>query len=118
MSNCCLNSVPQSDRSFETFAAPVADWTARLTAGWGRSVRASDQALGHLEEEILRQTQGLERKLLEEAAQQKADQSPPGCPVCGHQLTRQTRDHERTYQTRFGPVTIRRLRGGCRRCRA
>jgi hypothetical protein len=81
-------------------------------------VRASDQTLGHLEEEILQQTHGLERKLLEEAAQKKADQSPPVCPVCGHKLTRQTRDHARTYQTRFGPVTIRRLRGWCRRCRA
>jgi len=118
MSNCCLNSVPQFDSSFETFAAPVAGWAARLTAGLTRSVRASDQTLGHLEEEILQQTRGLERELLEEAAQKKAGQSPAVCPVCGHKLTRQTRDHERTYQTRFGPVTIRRLRGWCRRCRA
>ena len=118
MNDCWVNSVPQSDSSFETFAGPVADWTARLTAGLTRSVRASDQTLGHLEEEILRQTHGLERRLLEEAAQQKADQSPPVCPVCGHKLTRQTRAHERTYQTRFRPVTIRRLRGWCRRCRA
>jgi hypothetical protein len=118
MNNCCLTAVPQTDSSFETFAGPVADWTARLTAGLRRSVRASDQTLGHLEEEILQQTRGLERKLLEEAAQKKADQSPPVCPVCGQKLTRQSRDHERTYQTRFGPVTIRRLRGWCRRCRA
>lgn len=118
MSNCCLKSVPQSDSSFEAFAGPVSDWAARLTAGLMRSVRASDQTMGDLEEQILRQTQGLERKLLEEASQKKADQSPPVCPVCGHKLTRQTRDHQRTYQTRFGPVTIRRLRGWCRRCRA
>lgn len=116
MNNCCVASVPP-DSSFETFERPVADWTARLTAGLHRSVRASDQTLGHLEEEILRQTQGLERKLLEEAAQQKADQTPPVCPVCGGPLTRRTPDHARTYQTRFGEVTIRRLRGWCRRCR-
>jgi hypothetical protein len=118
MNNCCVESVPHTDSSFETFAAPVMDWTARLTAGLGRSIRASDQTMGDLEEQILRQTQGLERRLLEEASQKKADQTPPVCPVCGHKLTRQTRDHERTYQTRFGPVTIRRLRGWCRRCRA
>jgi transposase len=118
MSNCCLKSVPHSDSSFETLAAPVSDWAARLTAGLSRSIQASDQTMGDLEEQILRQTQGLERKLLEEAAQKKTDQSPPVCPVCGHKLTRQTRDHQRTYQTRFGPVTIRRLRGWCRRCRA
>jgi hypothetical protein len=118
MNNCCVASVPQSDSSYETFDRPVADWTARLTAGLTRSIQASDQTLGHLEEEIFQQTRGLEGKLLEEAAQKKADQTPPVCPVCGHKLTRRTPDHPRTYQTRFGPVTIRRLRGWCRRCRA
>ena len=118
MNNCCVEAVPHTDSSFETFAGPVADWTARLTAGLRRSLQASDQTLGDLEEEILRQTQGLEQKLLQEAAQKKADQSPPVCPVCGHKLSRCTPDHQRTYQTRFGPVTIRRLRGWCRRCRA
>ena len=116
MNNCCVRSVPQSDSSFETFARPVADWQARLTAGLSRSLAASDQNLGHLEEEILHQTRDLERKLLEEAAQIKADQSPPVCPVCGHKLSRCTRDHPRTFQSRFGPVTIKRLRGWCRRC--
>jgi hypothetical protein len=118
MKSCCMPSVPHADSRFETLAGPVADWTARLTAGLTRSVQASDQTLGHLEEEILHQTRGLERRLLEEAAQKKADQTPPRCPLCGHPLTRRTRAHERTYQTRFGPVTIRRLRGWCRRCRA
>jgi len=118
MSNCCVKTVPQSDSSFETFARPVADWQARLTAGLSRSLEASDQNLGHLEEEILHATHDLERKLLEEVAQKKADQSPPVCPVCGHKLSRCTRDHERTFQSRFGPVSVRRLRGWCRRCGA
>ena len=116
MSKLCLNSVPHADSSFETFARPVADWQARLTAGLSRSLQASDQNLGHLEEEILHQTQDLERKLLEEAAQKKADQSPPVCPTCGHKLSRCTRDHPRTFQSRFGLVTVKRLRGWCRRC--
>jgi hypothetical protein len=97
MSNCCLNPVPQTDSSFETFAAPVADWVARLTAGLTRSVQVRAQTPGHMEEEILQQTRGLERKLLGEAAKKKADRSPPVCPVCGHVLTRQTRNQERTY---------------------
>jgi hypothetical protein len=117
MKSCCVTSVPP-DSSFETLARPVADWTRRLTAGLARSIQASDQTLGHLEEEILRQTRGLECQLLQEAAQKKADQTPPVCPVCGQALTRRTHDHERTYQTRFGWVKIRRLRGWCRRCRA
>jgi hypothetical protein len=74
--------------------------------------------LGHLEEQILHQTRELERRLLEEAAQKKADQTPPVCPVCGHKLSRCTHDHRRTFQSRFGPVTVKRLRGWCGRCKA
>jgi hypothetical protein len=118
MNNCCLETVPQTDSRYETFGRPVADWQARLTADLTRSIRASEDTLGHLEEQILRQTRGLERQLLEEAAQKKADQCPPTCPVCGHKLSRCTHGHERTYQTRFGSVTVRRMRGWCRRCRA
>ena len=53
MNNCCVESVPQSDSGFETFTQPVADWQVRLTAGLSRSIQASDENLGHLEEEIL-----------------------------------------------------------------
>jgi hypothetical protein len=116
MNNCCVQSVPLSDSSYETFAKAVVEWQARLTAGLDQSIQASNETLGDMEEKILRQTQGLERKLLEEAAQKKADQTPAVCPVCGHKLTRCTREHERTFHTRFGPVTVKRLRGWCRRC--
>jgi hypothetical protein len=64
-----------------------------------------------LEEQILQQTRGLERRLLEEAAQKKAGQTPPDCPVCGN--IRRTRDHERTFHTRFGLVRIKRLISKC-----
>ena len=67
MNNCCLHAVPHSDSSFETLARPVADWMARLTAGLTHSVQASDQTLGHLEEEILHQTRAVERAVLERA---------------------------------------------------
>lgn len=117
MESCCFKSVPQSDSSYETFAKAVVEWQMRLTAELDQSIRASNETLGEMEEQILRQTQGLERKLLEEAAQKKADQTPPVCPVCGHKLSRCTRDHERTFHTRFGPVTVKRLRGWCRRCK-
>lgn len=118
MSNCCLNSVPQSDSSYEAFGQPALDWMARLSAGLNRSITTKSQTMGDLEREILQQTQGLERKLLEEASQKKADQSPPLCPVCGNQLSRMSHGHERTFQTSFGPVTIRRSRGWCKRCKA
>lgn len=117
MKDCCLKSVPQSDSSYETFERSVADWQARLTAGLNQSVQASEETLGHMEEQILQQTRGLERKLLEEAAQKKADQTPPVCPVCGQVLSRRTFDHERTFHTRFGLVSVKRMRGWCRRCK-
>jgi hypothetical protein len=116
MNNCCVSSVPP-DSSYEAFGQPVQDWVARLTAGLNRSIPKVNQTMGDLEREILQQTQGLERKLLEEASQRKADQSPPVCPVCGNNLSRRSPGHERTYQTRFGPVTIRRSRGWCQRCK-
>ncbi len=93
MSDCCLKSVPQSDSSYETFDQPVLDWMERLTAGLNRIIPTTNQTMGDLERQILQQTQGLERKLLEEASQKKADRSPPVCPVCGNKLSRLSHGH-------------------------
>jgi hypothetical protein len=116
-SNCCDQLVPHANSSIEALRQPVADWKARLTAGLNRSIEATDQTLGHLEQEIARQTRGLECAVAQEVAQKKADQTPPHCPKCGAKLTRLTHGHERTIQTRFGPITIKRTRGWCRRCK-
>ena len=80
MNNCCEKTVPQSDSSYKTFDRPVADWQARLRAGLNQSVQASEETLGHLEEQILQQTQGLERRLLEEAAQKESRPNAAGVP--------------------------------------
>ena len=114
--NCCVTSVPHHG-SYKAFSKAVTAWQERLQAGLNRSIEASDQTMGHLEEEIHQKTLEVERVALEEAAQKKADQSPPVCPVCGMKLTRVTSGHPRSYQTRFGVVTIRRARGWCRRCK-
>lgn len=116
MYNCCVHSVPP-DSSYQAFDQPVQTWRERLLAGLDRSVRASDQSLGHIEEEIAHHTRDLERRVAQEAAQKKADQTPPHCPVCGTKLTRLTQGHERMVQTRFGPITLRRRRGWCRVCK-
>jgi hypothetical protein len=115
MNSCCVEAVPP-DSSFKALQQPVKDWQARLTAGLTRSILASDQTLGHIEEEIAHRTRDLERTVAEEVAQRKADQVPPRCPKCGAKLTRLTQGHERTIQTRFGAIRIRRTRGWCRRC--
>jgi hypothetical protein len=82
-----------------------------------RSVRAADHNLGHIEEEITHQTRELQRAIAQEAAQKKAAQIPPTCPVCRAWLTRVTHGHERTIQTRFGPITLKRSRGWCPQCK-
>jgi hypothetical protein len=63
------------------------------------------------------QSRELLRQAAEKAAQQKADGTPPICPVCGHKLSRLSADHARSFECRFGSITVRRCRGYCRRCR-
>jgi hypothetical protein len=82
-----------------------------------RFTLASDQNLGHLEVQAARDVQELLRHATERAAQAKADATPPACPVCGQQLTRLSPGHTRTFDTRFGAITVQRTRGYCKRCR-
>ena len=76
-----------------------------------------DEHLGHLEEPLLRGGQELFRQMLEQAAQQKAGTAPPLCPPWQNKLSRLTKGHWTTIQTRFGPMRIQRARGYCKRCR-
>jgi hypothetical protein len=93
---------------------------ARLADCLEQSVRdfimASDQNLGDIELQVERQSRELQRQATEKAAQAKADATPAVCPVCGRALSRVSPDHERTFESRFGPITVRRARGYCRRC--
>ena len=82
-----------------------------------RFVRASDQNLGHLEVQAAQDVQALLRHATERAAQAKADATPPVCSVCGQPLSRLSPDHARTFDTRFGAITVQRTRGYCKRCR-
>jgi len=116
MSNCCLKSVPP-DSSLKAFGQPLLDWQRRLVAGLDRNIDDQGHTLGHIEEEIARKTRDLERTVAEEVAQKKAATAAPVCPVCKARLTRMTQGHKRTLQTRFGPITIQRSRGWCRKCK-
>src|SRR2546429_7857678 len=102
--NCFVSAAPHTHGSYyEAIQKPVVDWQARLTAGLDRIIKASDQTLGHIEEEIARRTRDLGRTVAEEVAQKKADQTPPHCPNCGAKITRLTEGHVRTIQTRLWP---------------
>lgn len=86
-------------------------------ASAGRFLHAADQNLCHLEVQALHDVQALMRETTQRAAQAKADATPPRCPACGQPLSRCSSGHARTFQTRFGDITIRRTRGYCKRCR-
>jgi hypothetical protein len=82
-----------------------------------RFVLAEDQTLGHLERQAAQDVQELLRQSVERGAQAKADATPPICPVCQQKLSRLSHDHPRTFDTRFGSITLKRTRGYCKRCR-
>jgi hypothetical protein len=93
-------------------------WTACLQADLTASVRASAENVGHLEERIAERVREVARLTLEEAAQAKADATPLRCPVCGQPLGRKKGGATRTFESRFGPITVCRPRAWCRRCHA
>ena len=102
-------------------AEALAISAARLAVGLERSINqfvaATDQNLGSIELAVEKESRELLRQATEKAAQQKAEATPPICPVCQHRLSRLSTDHARTFESKFGPITVRRARGYCRRCR-
>jgi hypothetical protein len=91
-------------------------WAQRMDWALTVSVANSQENMGHLEEALMAEGRELQRQLLEKAVQTKADNTPLRCPICGGPLTRVTHDHERTVDSRFGDVRLRRSRGWCRKC--
>lgn len=94
-------------------AARLAD---ALEAGVRVFLAAGEQNLGDLEMQIERESRELLRLAAERGAQKKADLIPPVCPACGKPLSRVTGNHQRSFECKFGSLTIRRSRGYCKRC--
>lgn len=82
-----------------------------------RCTQDGDQTLGHLEVQAARDVQDLLRAAMERGAQAKADATPPLCPVCQQKLTRLSANQPRTFESRYGSITVQRTRGYCKRCR-
>lgn len=120
MKTTCLESVspaPTLPVSTEPLAVLAARAACALDGSIAHLVQASDQNLGHLEVQAAHDVQELLRQAVERGAQAKADATPPTCPVCGHQLTRCSSGHARTFECRYGAITVARTRGYCKRCR-
>src|ERR1017187_8614551 len=103
-----------------TSCEPLAVLATRAAGALGQSIQrlvvGSDQNLGHLEIQAAQDVKELLRQTIERGAQAKADATPPVCPVCGQTLSRLSADHPRTFESRFGSITVKRTRGYCRRC--
>ena len=99
---------------------PLAVLAARAACALEHSIQrlfvGSDQNLGHLEVQAAQDVKELLRQTIERGAQAKADATPPVCPVCGQILNRLSAGHPRTFESRFGSITVKRTRGYCKRC--
>jgi len=101
-------------------AEPLAVLAARAACALEKSIQhlvlASDENLGHLERQAAQDVQELLRQSIERGAQAKADATPAICSICGQKLSRLSQGHPRTFETRFGSITVKRTRGYCKRC--
>jgi hypothetical protein len=100
----------------ESLAVTAARLADRLERDVCEFLTAGDQNLGDIEVQIEQQSRELLRVAAQKAAQKRAAVTPPVCPVCHQPLSQISRDHERTFESRSGPVTVRRVRGCCKRC--
>jgi hypothetical protein len=120
MNASCIESSPTTSTHVPE-SEPLAVLAARAGCALEQSIRrctlASDQNLGHLELQAARDVQDLLRAAMERGAQAKADATPPLCPVCQQKLTRLSAGQPRTFESRYGSITVQRTRGYCKRCR-
>lgn len=109
----CVKDHSAPSESLAVTAASLAD---KLEQDVRDFLLASDQNLGDIEVQIEQQGRELLRLAAEKAAQNKAGVTPPVCPVCRQSLRRITRRHQRSFECKFGTITIERTRGYCKRC--
>ena len=109
----CMSHLSEPSESLAVTAARLTDALEQDVCDF---LVASDQNLGDIEVQIEQQSRELLRVAAEKAAQKKAAVTPPVCPVCQQALSRVTGHHRRSFECRFGTITIGRSRGYCKRC--
>jgi hypothetical protein len=112
--DCCHGHNSVGTESLAVQAARLAD---ALEGGVRVFLAMDEGTLGDLEMEIERESRELLRLAAERGAQKKADCTPPVCPTCGQALSRVSQEHPRSFECKFGSLTIKRSRGYCKRCR-
>lgn len=114
---CCLQTVKHRSAAAESLGVKAARLADMLEEDVRAFVRASDENLGDIELQIEQQSRELLRAATEKAAQKKADVTPPVCPVCQKPLSQVSHGHQRSFECKFGTITVGRSRGYCKRCR-
>lgn len=118
--NGTCSSRERSVRNNNVVGESLGNTAARLADALEEDVKAflmaSDQTLGDIELQTEQESRELLRAAAERAAQQKADLTPPVCPVCQKPLSRVSSAHRRRFECKFGTITIGRSRGFCKRC--
>lgn len=114
---CCSEAVINRSASTESLAVKAARLADTLESNVRAFVRASDENLGDIELQVEQQSRELLRAATEKAAQEKADVTPPVCPVCQKLLSQVSHGHQRSFECKFGTITVGRSRGYCKRCR-
>jgi len=109
----CVKHLSEPSESLTVAAARLADSLEKDVRDF---LVAADQNLGDIEVQIEQQSRELLRLATEKAAQKKAEVTPPVCPACRQRLSRVTNDHRRSFECKFGTITIGRARGYCKRC--
>lgn len=101
-------------------AASLADALGKLLSQLSTALGDFDgvgQDLGHLEESLKKPMAQFQSRVLEAAAQRRADQAEPICPRCARPLTRRQK-LARSILTSQGEIELARVRGWCGKCRA
>lgn len=118
MKTSCLE--PVTSGLIAVTSEPLPVLAARAACALERSIQrlvlAADHNLGHLEIQAAHDVRELLRQTLERGAQAKADATPPICPACRQTLSRVSEGHWRSFDSRFGSITVKRARGYCKRC--
>lgn len=114
---CCSETVKDRSAAAESLGVKAARLADVLEDEVRAFVLASEENLGDIELEIERQSRELLRTATEKAAQKKANVTPPVCPVCQKPLSQVSHGHQRSFECKFGTITVGRSRGYCQRCR-
>jgi hypothetical protein len=94
----------------------LARWRADLQARLEHVHHHPEQNLGCIEETIRQSALELQRRLVEQAMQRKADAVAEQCPHCQATLTHKKRRVPRSVRTYCGSAKLRRTHGWCPRC--